>query len=59
MCEALKMLMKDEIEKEKAIARYELVKKLMKNTGMTETVAMDALGFSDEEKAEYKKWSKL
>lgn len=56
MCEALRILMKDEIAEERAKGRYESVRKLMKNTGMSEATAMDALEFSDEEKVGYKKW---
>ena len=53
MCEALRELMKDEIEAEKRESILVLIKNLMKNTGVTAEKAMENLGISVADRSKY------
>ena len=44
------------IDKGHKSGRYESLDELMKNTNMSISEAMNALGFSDEEKSGYEQW---
>ena len=53
MCQALKELMKDEIEEEKRDTVLGNIKELMKNMKWTEKQAMEALGIPDADQSKY------
>ncbi len=55
MCEALRELMKDEIEEEKSKARLQDIHALMKNLKLSAEQAMEAIGIPKSEYAQYMK----
>ena len=53
MCQALRDLMSDEIEKERKDAIVDNIKSLMQNMKWTAEQAMKALGISDSDQSKY------
>ena len=55
MCDALRELMKDEIEEEKSKTKLQAIQALMKNLKLSAEQAMEAIGIPKNEYAQYLK----